>query len=233
MNEEPVDKNPTDSPTDLSTALVLVGLYQRPEGLAGTRVRWRGGCARNQWDTSGPSANRRVRTSGCWYYPTARMLLSGSDHWVRFRQDGFELLPRARHTARVNHLLAGLHADDRALLVQALRIERPPPNHMLSSRADPATEIWFPHSGIIALTVTANEGRTVQAGVVGPEDCVGLETMLPRVPAVADAWVQITARCRSSPGRRCDWRWRHGPLSRRPRRGSCSSCPDGRVQPPP
>jgi CRP-like cAMP-binding protein len=120
------------------------------------------------------------------------MLLSGSDHWDRLRQDGFEMLPRARHTARVNHLPAGLHDDDRALLAQALRIERPPPNHVLSSRADPATEIWFPHSGIIALPVTDNEGRTVQAGVVGPEGCVGLETMFPRVPAVADAWVQIT-----------------------------------------
>lgn len=102
------------------------------------------------------------------------------------------MLPRARHTARVNHLLARLHEDDRALLGQALRIERPPPNHVLSSRTDPATEIWFPHSGIIALTVTDNEGRTVQAGVVGPEGCVGLESMFPLVPAMADAWVQIT-----------------------------------------
>jgi hypothetical protein len=74
-------------------------------------------------------------------HPTARMLLSGSDRWDRFRQDGFEMLPRARHTARVKHLLAGLHEDDRALPAQALGIERPPPNNVLSSRADPAIEI--------------------------------------------------------------------------------------------
>jgi CRP-like cAMP-binding protein len=102
------------------------------------------------------------------------------------------MLPlRAIHTARVNQLLAGLQADDRALLVSTARIERPSPHYLIGSRSDPATEVWFPHTGLIALSVTDDEGRTVQTGVVGPEGCVGLEIMFPNTPAMADAWVQI------------------------------------------
>jgi CRP-like cAMP-binding protein len=101
------------------------------------------------------------------------------------------LPPLARHTARVNQLLAGLLAEDRTLLTVAARIEHSPPNHVLSSRSDPSTDIWFPHTGVIALSVTDGEGRTVQTAVVGPEGCVGLENMFQHTPAIADTWVQI------------------------------------------
>ena len=63
---------------------------------------------------------------------------------------------------------------------------------MLSSRAEPATEIWFPLAGVIALTITDNEGRSVQTGLVGPEGCVGLETLFSGTPALADAEVQVS-----------------------------------------
>ena len=101
------------------------------------------------------------------------------------------MAPRARLTTRVNQLLAGLQAEDRALLAQTVRIEHPLPKRVLSSRTDPAADVWFPHTGVIALSVTDNEGRTVQAGLVGPEGCVGLENLFPPTSAVADAWVQI------------------------------------------
>jgi CRP-like cAMP-binding protein len=102
------------------------------------------------------------------------------------------MLPlRVRHTARVNLLLADLQADDNALLASIARIEHPPANYFIGSRTDPAAEVWFPHTGVIALSVTDEEGRTVQTGVVGPEGCVGLETMFQHTPAMADAWVQI------------------------------------------
>jgi CRP-like cAMP-binding protein len=101
------------------------------------------------------------------------------------------LPPQERHTARVNQLLAGLQAEDRALLAPSVRVEHPAPNQVLGSRTDPAADIWFPHTGVIALSVTDNEGRTAQAGVVGREGCVGLENMFQHVPAMADAWVQI------------------------------------------
>jgi CRP-like cAMP-binding protein len=99
--------------------------------------------------------------------------------------------PRARHTARVNHLLAGLRTEDRLLLASAIRTEHLPARQMLSSRTDPATDIWFPKASVIALSVTDNEGRTVQTGIVGAEGCVGLEAMFPDTPVMADAWVQV------------------------------------------
>jgi CRP-like cAMP-binding protein len=99
--------------------------------------------------------------------------------------------PRARHTARVNHLLAGLRTEDRVLLAPNMRTEHPPAKHVLSSRSDPATDIWFPNTSVVALSVTDDEGRTVQTGVVGSEGCIGLETMFSGTPVMADAWVQI------------------------------------------
>lgn len=101
------------------------------------------------------------------------------------------LPPHARHAARVNHLLAGLQPDDNALLISIARIEHPAANYSVGRRTRPATEVWFPHSGVIALSLTDEQGRTVQTGVVGAEGCVGLETMFPQTPAMADAWVQI------------------------------------------
>jgi CRP-like cAMP-binding protein len=88
-------------------------------------------------------------------------------------------------------LLAGLQPDDSALLASVSRREHPPLNHLLSSRTEPTTDIWFPHTGVIALSVTDDEGRTVQTGLVGPEGCIGLETMFQSTPAMADGWVQI------------------------------------------
>ncbi len=102
------------------------------------------------------------------------------------------LPPRARHTDRVNQLLAGLLAEDRALLAPTIRTERPRPNQVIASRAEVTTEIWFPNIGVVALSVTDNDGRTVQTGVIGREGCVGLEALFPHVPPMADAWVQIT-----------------------------------------
>ncbi|MEA2738026.1 MAG: hypothetical protein QOH05_1333 [Acetobacteraceae bacterium] len=101
------------------------------------------------------------------------------------------LPPHGRPIAKVNALLAGLEAEDRALLAAMIRVEHPPLNHILSSRAEPVTEIWFPHDGVVALSVTDNEGRTVQVGVIGAEGCVGLENIFQHTPAMADAWVQI------------------------------------------
>jgi CRP-like cAMP-binding protein len=62
---------------------------------------------------------------------------------------------------------------------------------VLSSRAEPATDIWFPHRAVVTLTVTDGEGRSAQTGVVGPEGCVGAETLFGQRPALADAAVQI------------------------------------------
>jgi CRP-like cAMP-binding protein len=98
----------------------------------------------------------------------------------------------ARHVARINELLAGLPMADSTFLASATRSERPLQGKVLSSRGEPATDIWFPNTGVIALSITDREGRTVQTGVVGLEGCVGLETLYPCTPALADATVQVS-----------------------------------------
>lgn len=99
--------------------------------------------------------------------------------------------PHAMHANRVNELLAALQDEDRSLLASALRIERPPLNLQLSRRNQPTNDIWFPHDGVIALSVTDHGGRTVQAAVVGSEGCIGLENIFLDTLALTDASVQI------------------------------------------
>jgi CRP-like cAMP-binding protein len=109
---------------------------------------------------------------------------------------------RARPISRENHLLAGLQSEDRAVLAQSARIEHPPANTVISSRSSPTTDLWFPHVGVIALFVTDDEGRTVQAGLVGPEGGIGLENIFPRALPMADAQVQITGEMSVIPAAR-------------------------------
>jgi len=100
--------------------------------------------------------------------------------------------PRLPHDVKVNRLLARLPAEDSFSLLSAIRTERPPQGQVLSTRAELASEVWFPVTGVVALSITDNEGRTVQTAVVGPEGCVGVETLFPNTPALADATVQIS-----------------------------------------
>jgi CRP-like cAMP-binding protein len=102
-------------------------------------------------------------------------------------------MPRLPATgdAQVNLLLASLPPDDRGLLASVTRIEQTVNGQVLSSRAERAADVWFPHHGVVALMVTDNEGRSVQSGIIGHEGCVGLEALFSRSPPLADAVVQI------------------------------------------
>src|SRR3978361_527448 len=97
----------------------------------------------------------------------------------------------ARHVPSVNTLFATISAGDGGYLASAVRSERPAAGQVLSSRTDPATEIWFPRTGIIALSITDRDGRSVQTGLLGSEGCAGLEALFPGIPPLADAKVQI------------------------------------------
>jgi CRP-like cAMP-binding protein len=94
--------------------------------------------------------------------------------------------------ARVNRLLAALPPDDSEYLASAIRPERLPQGHVLGSRGKPATEIWFPVTSVIALSISDTDGRTVQTGLIGAEGCVGLETLFSQTPALASAEVQVS-----------------------------------------
>jgi CRP-like cAMP-binding protein len=72
-----------------------------------------------------------------------------------------------------------------------MRVEHPRRGRTLGSRCDAPTDIWFPHSGLVALATTDAEGHNVQSAYVGSEGCVGVETLLDQAPNLADATVQI------------------------------------------
>jgi len=90
-----------------------------------------------------------------------------------------------------NQLLASLPGPDRDYLASSMRIEHPPRGQLLSSRNEQATDIWFPHSGVVALGTTDADGHGTQAALVGSEGCVGVEALLDQAPTLADATVQI------------------------------------------
>jgi CRP-like cAMP-binding protein len=98
------------------------------------------------------------------------------------------------HTVRLrdgNRLLASLPTPDWDYLASAMRVERPPRGRILSSRSKRPTDIWFPHSGVVALGTTDADGHGTQPAFIGSEGCVGVETLLDQAPNLADATVQI------------------------------------------
>jgi CRP-like cAMP-binding protein len=98
------------------------------------------------------------------------------------------------HTIRprdCNQLLASLPAADWDYLASAMRVEHPPRGQILTSRSERPTDIWFPHSGVVALGTTDADGHATQPAFVGAEGCVGVETLLDQAPNLADATVQI------------------------------------------
>jgi CRP-like cAMP-binding protein len=95
---------------------------------------------------------------------------------------------------RTNRLLASLPPDDGVYLASLSRIEHAPPGRVLSGGSEPGTEIWFPHSGAIALINTDASGRSVQTGIVGSEGCVGLEALFGQRQPVPETVVQIGGR---------------------------------------
>jgi CRP-like cAMP-binding protein len=110
--------------------------------------------------------------------------------------------PPVRHGATVNLLLASLPPDDGGFLASAIRLDHPRQGQLLSTRAEPGVEVWFPNTGIIALSITDHEGRTAQTGMVGPEGCVGLETLFHWAPALADSSVQVAGEMAVIPAAR-------------------------------
>jgi CRP-like cAMP-binding protein len=90
-----------------------------------------------------------------------------------------------------NWILAGLPPDDVAFLASISRVERPPQGRRLNSGSSPATELWFPHVGAVALLTSDASGRSVQTGVIGREGIVGVEAVLGHTAASPESVVQI------------------------------------------
>jgi CRP-like cAMP-binding protein len=61
----------------------------------------------------------------------------------------------------------------------------------LTGHSVATAEIWFPHSGLIALVASIGTGRNVQTALIGTEGCAGLEALVDRMPRLTEAVVQI------------------------------------------
>lgn len=101
------------------------------------------------------------------------------------------LLPNGDDVVCCNRWLAALLPEDRAALLACSRVEHAARGQVLSGRGHPSAGVWFPHGGVIALTLAEDGRRSVQAGLVGAEGCAGLERVFPHMPAMAEAVVQI------------------------------------------
>lgn len=90
-----------------------------------------------------------------------------------------------------NRLLASLSAEDGSYIASLTRTQHLPQGRILSSASAAATDLWFPHSGAIALITTDASGRSVQTGLIGREGCVGLQALFGEKPPMPEAVVQI------------------------------------------
>ena len=90
-----------------------------------------------------------------------------------------------------NRLLASLPPADTKFLASISRVERPAQGQTLTSHSAPVNDIWFPHSGVVALIATDAAGRSVQTGLVGREGGIGLEALFDQTAPLPDSVVQI------------------------------------------
>lgn len=104
--------------------------------------------------------------------------------------------------ASVNALLANLPRRDGEYLASLGRIERPPLGRRLAAVSDIGTDVWFPHSGAVALLSTDSSGRSVQTAIIGNEGCVGFDALFSGLRATQDAIVQIEGEMSVIPGTR-------------------------------
>jgi CRP-like cAMP-binding protein len=87
-----------------------------------------------------------------------------------------------------NRLLASLPREDAASPASTSRFERPPQGRTLTARSAPDSDVWFPHTGVVAVVATDASGRSVQAGLEGG---VGLEALCDVSAELPDSVAQI------------------------------------------
>lgn len=99
-------------------------------------------------------------------------------------------LPAAGPPAPMSHLLASLPARDLAALHRDLDRIRLDPDRSLAHAHAPVRRVYFPESGLVALSVTMADGRTTGVTVVGSEGIVGIAAAA-EANALMDATVLV------------------------------------------
>ena len=108
-------------------------------------------------------------------------------------------MPPDHRALEANLLFASFSPEDGAHLATSIRVEWCAPGRVFINRAKEAREVWFPLSGVAALSVTDNEGRSVQTGIVGPEGCFGLNALFSSAATPGDAAVQVAGEFAAVP----------------------------------
>jgi CRP-like cAMP-binding protein len=106
------------------------------------------------------------------------------------RRHPLEMSVRGRQQSG-NQLLNRLTPGGRDALGQWLRVEQIPQGTILTRRFRPLTHAWFPHHGLISLTISTEEGRMAEVAAIGREGAVGLEAAFEPTVALSDSVVQI------------------------------------------
>jgi CRP-like cAMP-binding protein len=77
-----------------------------------------------------------------------------------------------------NLLLAALPADVRERLARYMRMVDLKHGEILHRPGQTIEQVYFPHDCLISVTVTMDEGRTAEAGIVGSREMVGVNAFM-------------------------------------------------------
>jgi CRP-like cAMP-binding protein len=77
-------------------------------------------------------------------------------------------------------------------LVPHLRLIELEHKRVLLHAYDPVETVYFPHRGVVSMTVPMRDGTTVEGATIGPEGLVGISALLPRRLALSEAVVQVS-----------------------------------------
>ncbi len=105
-------------------------------------------------------------------------------------------IPAAGPPAPMSQLLASLPARDLESLTRDLDRVRLDPERTLMVAHAPVRRVYFPESGLVALSVTMADGRTTGVTVVGSEGVIGIAAAID-APGVMDAAVLVPGVARS------------------------------------
>ena len=90
-----------------------------------------------------------------------------------------------------NRLLAAMPAASYQRLQPHLELVNLPLYQPIYDEGDSITEVYFPHSAVVSLVATLEDGSTMESGMVGQEGMTGIPTLLGGKTKAHRAFVQI------------------------------------------
>jgi len=100
--------------------------------------------------------------------------LNQAGPFSRFSRNWQVLIPKKPSDLTENRLLACLRRDEYDRLLPNLERVRFPKNRIIYEAAHEMRHAYFLNSGLVSLLAVADDGRTIQIGMVGSEGFVGL-----------------------------------------------------------